>query len=491
LANGDGIVDDHTKQDIDDLRESGTRLCGDETENRTRATRKVTMTIEAVSMTADQFHELTDTGWTRCKVEEDAKATDGEAETKAKVEEDSKAADGKAANKTMTKAKEEEDAKAGDKKEGIGDTGNAYLLADPRLVKAPDDGTIVHPTEQDWRGTGQQEEGGHRRRLPPGSHKAKTKGNGGDLQQAKKGTDQAKNGTKDNTKSKSKTETEGSHKAKTKGNGGDLHQAKHKARNEDSDESKGIGNDHSVYKNIRLDYFNLKNIRLDYPVYKNGIGDFHQAKTKATDGDYKGTGDGLHQAENKARTRIYQDGIGDCHRYQDGIGDFHQAKTKACSVKDIRLVCSTCKNIRLDYSVFKDIRLGCSVFKDIRLGCSFFKNIRTNYSVFKDTRLGSSVFRSIRLDYSVYRNIRLDYTGVKDIRLDYSVVGQAVIMNGTNKHLFGGLKDKTLLTDFVGKNKKYQDGIGDFRGTGNNLQQDVNKGGTKVVKKPGRGQGGR
>ena len=59
-----------------------------------------------------------------------------------------------------------------------------------------------------------------------GSHKAKTKGNGGDLHQAKKGTDQAKNRTKDNAKSKTKTEIEGSHKAETKGNGGDLHQAK-------------------------------------------------------------------------------------------------------------------------------------------------------------------------------------------------------------------------------------------------------------------------
>ena len=52
-------MDDHIKQDIDDLRVSGTRLRGDETENRTRATRKATMTIEAVSMTADQFHEMT------------------------------------------------------------------------------------------------------------------------------------------------------------------------------------------------------------------------------------------------------------------------------------------------------------------------------------------------------------------------------------------------------------------------------------------------
>ena len=52
-------MDEHTKQDINDLRVSGTRLRGDETENRTRATRKVTMTIEAVSMTTDQFHELT------------------------------------------------------------------------------------------------------------------------------------------------------------------------------------------------------------------------------------------------------------------------------------------------------------------------------------------------------------------------------------------------------------------------------------------------
>ena len=59
LANGDVIVDDHSKQDIDDLRVSGTRLCGDETEYRTRATRKATMTIEVVSMTADQFNELT------------------------------------------------------------------------------------------------------------------------------------------------------------------------------------------------------------------------------------------------------------------------------------------------------------------------------------------------------------------------------------------------------------------------------------------------
>ena len=59
IDNKDRTMDDHTKQDIDDLRVSGTRLCGDETENRTRATGKATMTIEAVSMTADQFHELT------------------------------------------------------------------------------------------------------------------------------------------------------------------------------------------------------------------------------------------------------------------------------------------------------------------------------------------------------------------------------------------------------------------------------------------------
>ena len=59
MANGDRTVDDHTKQDIDDLRVSGTRLRGDETENRTRAMRKVTMTSKAVSMTADQFHKLT------------------------------------------------------------------------------------------------------------------------------------------------------------------------------------------------------------------------------------------------------------------------------------------------------------------------------------------------------------------------------------------------------------------------------------------------
>ena len=59
-----------------------------------------------------------------------------------------------------------------------------------------------------------------------GSHKAETKGKGGDLYQAKKGTDQAKNRTKDNAKSKTKTEIEGNHKAEIKGDGGDLHQAK-------------------------------------------------------------------------------------------------------------------------------------------------------------------------------------------------------------------------------------------------------------------------
>ena len=59
-----------------------------------------------------------------------------------------------------------------------------------------------------------------------GTHKAETKGNGGDLHQAKTGTNQVKNGTKDSSKSKNKTETEGSHKAETKCNGGDLHQAK-------------------------------------------------------------------------------------------------------------------------------------------------------------------------------------------------------------------------------------------------------------------------
>ena len=47
--------------------------------------------------------------------------------------------------------------------------------------------------------------------------------------------------------------------------------------------------------------------------YQDGIGDFHQAKTKATGDDFEGTGDDLHQAETKAdtkaRTRFYQDGI--------------------------------------------------------------------------------------------------------------------------------------------------------------------------------------
>ena len=62
MANGDGTVDDHAKQDIDDLSVSGTRLSGNETENRTRATRKATMTSKAVSMTANQFHELTRLG---------------------------------------------------------------------------------------------------------------------------------------------------------------------------------------------------------------------------------------------------------------------------------------------------------------------------------------------------------------------------------------------------------------------------------------------
>ena len=52
-------MEDHTKQDIDDLRVLGTRPGGDETENQTRATVKVTMMIKAVSMTADQFQELT------------------------------------------------------------------------------------------------------------------------------------------------------------------------------------------------------------------------------------------------------------------------------------------------------------------------------------------------------------------------------------------------------------------------------------------------
>ena len=59
IDNGDGTVDHHIKQDIGDLRVSGTRLHGEETENRTRATVKATMTIKAVSMTADQFHRLT------------------------------------------------------------------------------------------------------------------------------------------------------------------------------------------------------------------------------------------------------------------------------------------------------------------------------------------------------------------------------------------------------------------------------------------------
>ena len=34
IDNGDGTVDDHIKQDIDDLRVSGTRLCGNKTENQ-------------------------------------------------------------------------------------------------------------------------------------------------------------------------------------------------------------------------------------------------------------------------------------------------------------------------------------------------------------------------------------------------------------------------------------------------------------------------
>ena len=33
IDNEDGTVDDHSKQDIDDLRVSGTRLGGDKTEN--------------------------------------------------------------------------------------------------------------------------------------------------------------------------------------------------------------------------------------------------------------------------------------------------------------------------------------------------------------------------------------------------------------------------------------------------------------------------
>ena len=44
IDNGDGTVDDHIKQDIDDLRVSGTRLGGDETENRKRAMMKMTIT---------------------------------------------------------------------------------------------------------------------------------------------------------------------------------------------------------------------------------------------------------------------------------------------------------------------------------------------------------------------------------------------------------------------------------------------------------------
>ena len=42
IDNGDGTVD-HIKQDIDDLRVSGTRLGGEETEDRKRAARKMTM----------------------------------------------------------------------------------------------------------------------------------------------------------------------------------------------------------------------------------------------------------------------------------------------------------------------------------------------------------------------------------------------------------------------------------------------------------------
>ena len=42
IDNGDGTVD-HIKQDIDDLRVSGTRLGGEETEDRKRAAMKMTM----------------------------------------------------------------------------------------------------------------------------------------------------------------------------------------------------------------------------------------------------------------------------------------------------------------------------------------------------------------------------------------------------------------------------------------------------------------
>ena len=54
IDNGDGTVDDHIKQDINDLRVSGTRLGGDETENRKRATMKMTIT----TMTDNKVKEM-------------------------------------------------------------------------------------------------------------------------------------------------------------------------------------------------------------------------------------------------------------------------------------------------------------------------------------------------------------------------------------------------------------------------------------------------
>ena len=55
IDNGDGTVDDH-KQDIDDQRESGTRLSGNKTENH-RSTMKVTMTDTKVKEMIDKVQE--------------------------------------------------------------------------------------------------------------------------------------------------------------------------------------------------------------------------------------------------------------------------------------------------------------------------------------------------------------------------------------------------------------------------------------------------
>ena len=134
---------------------------------------------------------------------------------------------------------------------------------------------------------------------------------------AKKGTDQAKNRTKADTKARTSFYQDG--------NGTNLYK-KYQDRNGDFRVSKDIRNGSYVFRDIRLECTVYKNSRIDHSVFK----------------------------ENQL------------------CGSVFRSKRPDCSVH---------KDIRLNDNVVKDIRIGGSVSKDSRLGEYDFKNNQLDYSV--------------------------------------------------------------------------------------------------------------